>query len=352
MKMLWSGWKSASMITDSLPLILTGLNSGAGGAVRPDDVPAAVWAGFAASAGLAGAAAAGAAAVAAGFGASVGLATSTGFGASAGLGGAAGADGCWAPHAARTGNAAIASPMRTAERRDRRRPVSPKAAVPESDVPIRILLETTPTVHGRQAAGASRCPAPLRSSPRRMRSSRPSQTATRVRPRRGSSLVPKDESRRTIWLRLGHVRTTTPSSPPAVPDEGLRTSGWRQKQNARLHYRSDSVWCQDFTVGSPPRHRRLPLSARRAAPTPSRAGITSAAKRRIERSTSAAGSPPTSNQPINSLNPRSASRRIWAMQRSGEPYTRRSHHSSSLDSVGGGYASFSPATIRSRLFFK
>src|SRR5215217_6166998 len=199
MKMLWSGWKSASMITDSLPLILTGLNSGAGGAVRPDDVPAAVWAGFAASAGLAGAAAAGAAAVAAGFGASVGFAASTG------LGGAAGADGCWAPHAARTGNAAIASPMRTAERRDRRRPVSPKAAVPESDVPIRILLETTPTVHGRQAAGASRCPAPLRSLPRRMRSSRPSQTATRVRPRRGSSSVPEDESRRTIWLRLSHV---------------------------------------------------------------------------------------------------------------------------------------------------
>src|SRR5215212_8352110 len=234
MKTLWSGWKSASMITDSLPLILTGLNSGAGGAVRPDDVPAAVWAGFAASAGLAGAAAAGAAvaagaaAVAAGFGASVGLATSTGFGASAGWGGAAGADGCWAPHAARTGNAAIASPMRTAERRDRRRPVSPKAAVPESDVPIRILLETTPTVHGRQAAGASRCPAPLRSLPRRMRSSRPSQTATRVRPRRGFSSVPEDESRRTIWIRLSHVRTTALSSPPAVPDEGLRTSGWRQ----------------------------------------------------------------------------------------------------------------------------
>ena len=32
MKTLWSGWKSASMMTDSLPLILTGLNSGAGGA--------------------------------------------------------------------------------------------------------------------------------------------------------------------------------------------------------------------------------------------------------------------------------------------------------------------------------
>src|SRR5829696_7729726 len=105
MKTLWSGWKSASMMTDSLPLILTGLNSGAGGAVRPDDVPAAVWAGLL-SAGLAAAAgavvAAGAAAAgAAGFAASAGLGASVGLAAAAGAVVAAGAAGCWAPHAAR-----------------------------------------------------------------------------------------------------------------------------------------------------------------------------------------------------------------------------------------------------------
>src|SRR5690348_18513083 len=100
MKTLWSGWKSASMITDSLPLILTGLKSGAGGAVRPEEVPAAVWAGLAASAGLAAAAgavvAAGAAAGAAGLAASAGLAAgaSVGLAAAGAAGGFAGAS-CW-----------------------------------------------------------------------------------------------------------------------------------------------------------------------------------------------------------------------------------------------------------------
>src|SRR5829696_2708308 len=111
MKTLWSGWKSASMMTESLPLILTGLNSGAGGAVRPEEVPAAVWAGLL-SAGLAAAAGAAVAAGAAAAGASVGLA-----GAAGAAVGFAGAAACWLPHAARMGRAAIASPIRTIMRR-------------------------------------------------------------------------------------------------------------------------------------------------------------------------------------------------------------------------------------------
>src|SRR5215212_6864799 len=156
MKTLWSGWKTASMITDSLPLILTGLNSGAGGAVRPDEVPAAVWAGLAASAGFA--AAAGAAVAAGGAAAAaVGLAASAGFGASVGLAAAAGAvvaagaAACWLPHAARIGRAAIASPMRTITRRERRRPITCPATMSSSRSPTRILLDSTPTIHGRRA---------------------------------------------------------------------------------------------------------------------------------------------------------------------------------------------------------
>src|SRR5215207_9570930 len=149
MKMLWSGWKSASMMTESLPLILTGLNSGAGGAVRPEEAAGAAWpAGLPASAGLAAAGAvvaAGAAAGAAGLGASVGLAAAAGAagavvaagaaGAAVGLAGAAG----WPPHAARMGRAAMASPIRTAARRERRRPTNPGAAMPAVGSRIRTL---------------------------------------------------------------------------------------------------------------------------------------------------------------------------------------------------------------------
>src|SRR4051812_26202148 len=157
MKTLWSGWKSASMMTDSLPLILTGLKSGAGGAVRPEEAAGAVWAGLGASAGFAAAAgavvAAGAAAAAAvGFAASAGFGASVGFAAAAGAVVAAGAAGVadW-PHAARIGRAAIARPIRTIARRDRRAPITLPATMSSSRSPIRFLLETTSTIHGRQA---------------------------------------------------------------------------------------------------------------------------------------------------------------------------------------------------------
>src|SRR5262245_21502647 len=129
------------MMTESLPLILTGLNSGAGGAVRPEEDAGAAWAaGLAASVGLAAAAgavvAAGAAAGAAGFAASVGLAAAGAVvaagaaGADVGLAGVSG----WLPQAARIGRAATASPSRRAallERRwDRRWPVAPNAGMP------------------------------------------------------------------------------------------------------------------------------------------------------------------------------------------------------------------------------
>src|SRR4051794_9644295 len=129
MKALWSGWKSASTITDSLPLILTGLNSGAGGAVRPDEVAAAAWpAGLAAGDAPGEAAAAGDApgeAAAAGDEAgaaagAVGLAASVGFAAAVGAAGAV-----VPPQAARIGSAAAARPIRSMLRRDRRPGIEP-----------------------------------------------------------------------------------------------------------------------------------------------------------------------------------------------------------------------------------
>src|SRR5215203_1485046 len=106
------------MMTDSLPLILTLLKVGAGGAGRVEPADAVLPLGAAPAAGVA------AAAAAVGLGASVGLASAAG----AGFEGAAG---CWLPQAARIGRAAAIAPSRKSLRREMR---------PGSGEPIDISL--------------------------------------------------------------------------------------------------------------------------------------------------------------------------------------------------------------------
>src|SRR3954470_279681 len=118
------------MTTESLPLILTFWNVGAGGAVRPLDVPGAAAAGFAAGEAPA-AAAAGDEAAAGAAGADVG------FGASVGL--AAGA-GAWLLQAARTGSAATPRPSRSIARRESRWLAEPPAGTRDRVGSMRFFL--------------------------------------------------------------------------------------------------------------------------------------------------------------------------------------------------------------------
>ena len=165
-------------------------------------------------------------------------------GAAVGFAGAAG----WLPHAARIGRAAIARPIRTIARRDRRRPVTPSAAMPGSCSPIRILLETTSTVHGRQATGRQ-------SAIRYVAVHTSSNEVVTTEPNGGSRAtraeilcdIRRATLRATFRLRPSHVgrdHHRRHDSPHRARSKNRR---WRQKQSAMPHYPDELRRCQGLS---------------------------------------------------------------------------------------------------------